>query len=406
MDIVHYFKILGGVGMDFKNMIGNLFFDRARSVPASKQLSEEVVNGMYGTHFQPDAYRVVTICAANLQAPDLQELDEWMQRCAQQLLPRLAPLCHDSLYHFDRLRIRLLLNYDREQDAQLLFLLRSYLSAIPPMENGSYPAVACCSRLHSHIQQVDRMITESSDIMWTRFLSRQPLLIHPDAEAFCPGEVQAVFTKTEAELKAACGLLDLPAFQKQLDAFFGLPDTMIARPETRRMLRNVESYMFEINRDLIASFTDGSKAQQNMMLSLRNATCLEAYKRQYTAYLCTLMQHIRNHTAVHLSRPIRQAQQYIQANYQRPLRLEEVAAHVGLVPVYLCARFKQEVGLGFTEYCNRCRIDRAKQLLKESQLPIVEIALQVGFSSPRYFGRVFKAAEGLQPNQFRLLHEK
>lgn len=387
--------------LDFKNMVSNLFFDRAKSVPESKQLSEDLVNSMYGTKFRGDAYRVVTICAANLEQPDLQVLDERMGNCGRQIVSRLAGECHDMLYHFDYLRIRLLLNYPVGRDKHILFLLRSQLQAVPPMENGRYPAVVCCSRRHDRIQNIHQMLDESSNIMWTRFSFTSPILIHPEQLPACPSDIHAIFSAAEQNMKAACSLLDLLAFQDSLDNFFSLPDEIVGRLETRAMIRSVEYYMFDVNRDLISSFTDVGKASQNMVHHLRTATSLAEYKRRYRDHLLGLMEQIIRHSSAHLSRPIRQAQRYIQENCTRTLRLEEVARNVGLAPVYLSARFKEELGIGFSDYCNRCRIEKAKALLRDTRRPIVDIAAAVGYSGPRYFSRVFKEFEGIRPTQYR-----
>ena len=389
------------ISMDFKDMIGHLFFDRAKNVPDSKQLSEDLVNSMYGTRFRKDAYRVVVLCAANLEDPDLQELGERLKICGRQLISRLTGECHDLLYHFDQLRVRLLLNYPEEKDDHILFLLRSQLQAVPPLHDGNAPATVGCSRLHDQIQDIKIMLDESSNIMWTRFASTEPILIHPASIPPCPPDILDIFANAEQEMKAACDLLDLDAFQKSLDAFFSQPDELIVRFETRPMIRRVEYYMFDVNRDLISAFTDASKASREMVLSLRTATSLPEYKRRYREYLVMLMQRIIDGSSAHLSRPIRQAQHYIQENCSRQLRLEEVAHHVGLTPVYLCARFKQELGIGFSDYCNQCRIEQAKVLLKDTQRPIVDIAQAVGYSGPRYFSRVFKELEGINPTQYR-----
>ena len=386
---------------EFRDMISRLFFDRAKNVPDSKQLSEDLVNSMYGTHFRKDAYRVVVLCVADLPDPDLQELDERLKICGRQLVSRLTPECNDLLCHFDHLRIRLLLNYPAEKDDHILFLLRSQLQSVPPLHDGSVPAAVCCSCIHDQIRDIKMMLEESSNIMWTRFASSAPLLVHPPHLPDCPPEIQNIFICAEQAMKAACDLLDLEAFQKSLDDFFSLPDELIVRFETRPMIRRVEYYMFDVNRDLISSFTDAGQASREMVLLLRTATSLAAYKKQYRDHLVMLMQRIIDHSSAHLSRPIRQAQRYIQENHARALHLEEVANHVGLSPVYLCARFKQELGIGFSDYCNQCRIERAKELLKHTDQTIVEIAQSVGYSGPRYFSRVFKEAEGLRPSQYR-----
>lgn len=387
--------------MDFKDRIGRLFFDRAKNVPDAKQMSEDLVNSMYGTCFQSNAYRVVVLSTAALDAPDLQEVNERILGAGKQLLARLCGDCFDILYHFDYLRVRLLLNYPQEMDGHILFLLQTQIKALPPLHDGRVPVVLGCSACHAHIRDISRMMEESSNIMWTRFASSEPVLVCPPEPLPCLEAMEAVFADAEQRMKSACAVLDLAEFEGELTHFFALPDAMIARPETRTLLRRVEYYMFETNRDLIQTFTDTATAGREMVLSLRTATSLPEYKRRYQAYLVNLMRQIVDNSPAHLSRPIRRAQRYIQECCNRPLRLEEVAHAVGLTPVYLCSRFKQEVGIGFSDYCNQCRIEKAKILLQQTQMSVVEIAAAVGYSGPRYFSRVFKEWEGIRPSQYR-----
>ena len=77
---------MADLSFEFKNMIGHLFFDRAKNVPDTKQLSEDLVNSMYGTAFCQNCYRVIILAPANLEYPDLQDLDERIGAFGKHLL--------------------------------------------------------------------------------------------------------------------------------------------------------------------------------------------------------------------------------------------------------------------------------------------------------------------------------
>lgn len=68
---------------------------------------------------------------------------------------------------------------------------------------------------------------------------------------------------------------------------------------------------------------------------------------------------------------------------------------------YLSRQFKRQTGMTVIGYVNRLRVEAAKRLLTGSELRVDEIAYQVGFESPKYFYRVFKAAAGASPAAFR-----
>jgi len=100
-------------------------------------------------------------------------------------------------------------------------------------------------------------------------------------------------------------------------------------------------------------------------------------------------------------RLVRRAMAYLHEHYAEPISLEETANYVGASKEYLSRCFHQETGVTLVSYLNRYRVDRAKQLLKGNATSIAEVALDVGFSSPSYFSRVFRQEVGMSPSAYR-----
>ena len=93
---------------------------------------------------------------------------------------------------------------------------------------------------------------------------------------------------------------------------------------------------------------------------------------------------------------------YIDRNYQSPeLSLDAVSNAMGLNPAYFCRLFKRVFGHGFTEYLNFVRITRSEELLRNTSLSILEISMEVGFSSVSYYNRVFKQLKNCTPSVYR-----
>lgn len=67
----------------------------------------------------------------------------------------------------------------------------------------------------------------------------------------------------------------------------------------------------------------------------------------------------------------------------------------------LYSKMKSYIGKGVKELINDIRIEKAKNLLKQTDLPISEISFQVGFAQQRYFSRVFKSEVGMTPSEYR-----
>jgi YesN/AraC family two-component response regulator len=96
--------------------------------------------------------------------------------------------------------------------------------------------------------------------------------------------------------------------------------------------------------------------------------------------------------------------QFIETNYGYDLSLDQCAELCGLSPHYLSRLFKKQVGVSFIDFLTNCRVTRAKELLRKTELSVAEIADQVGYQ-PKNFIRVFKKATELTPGQFRELRD-
>jgi len=103
----------------------------------------------------------------------------------------------------------------------------------------------------------------------------------------------------------------------------------------------------------------------------------------------------------HFSPPVERALHYIHENYNADLSLETVAAAVLVNPSHLSRTFKKETGDVVTDYINRIRIEKAKELLVFSDMLVYEVAEAVGFKDSAYFSLVFKKTTGASPKKYK-----
>ncbi|SHE90262.1 two-component system, response regulator YesN [Caldanaerobius fijiensis DSM 17918] len=99
---------------------------------------------------------------------------------------------------------------------------------------------------------------------------------------------------------------------------------------------------------------------------------------------------------------VEKALEIIEKEYaNKNLTLNDIATKLYITPNYLSYLFKSETGENFTEYLTKIRIDKAKELLKNLEFKIYEIADAVGYADPHHFSRVFKRQEGITPAEYR-----
>lgn len=91
----------------------------------------------------------------------------------------------------------------------------------------------------------------------------------------------------------------------------------------------------------------------------------------------------------------------IRSDVTKHWTLPEIARRTGMHPAYFSEKFSQRTGVPFTRYLATLRVDRARELLKYTALPVSEIAFASGFRSLSQFNRTFKARTGTSPTQAR-----
>ena len=95
------------------------------------------------------------------------------------------------------------------------------------------------------------------------------------------------------------------------------------------------------------------------------------------------------------------ALRYIRNNYKRKITLAMVEEALHVNGSYFSTLFKNEMGISFTRYLNRLRVEEACRMLKETDRDIVGVMLAVGFEDQSYFTKVFTKETGMTPRQNR-----
>ena len=91
---------------------------------------------------------------------------------------------------------------------------------------------------------------------------------------------------------------------------------------------------------------------------------------------------------------------WIEANAAEALDLEGIARQAGLSPFHFLRTFGRVLGVTPHQYLVRTRLRRAARLLAEGELPVTEVALEVGFADLSNFVRTFRRAAGTPPARF------
>jgi AraC family transcriptional regulator len=100
---------------------------------------------------------------------------------------------------------------------------------------------------------------------------------------------------------------------------------------------------------------------------------------------------------------LRQAREMIVGHFPEALKLTQIAAEVGVHPVYLATAFRRKFGVTIGEFVRRLRIEHACAELTKGDLPLADIAFQAGFVDQSHFSKVFKLYLGVTPRKYRTM---
>ena len=107
------------------------------------------------------------------------------------------------------------------------------------------------------------------------------------------------------------------------------------------------------------------------------------------------------HEEAHASGEIDQVKQYLNSHVGRIVTIKELSDLIYRSPDYLIKHFKAEVGVTPYQYLLKRKMSIAKRLLRDTALPIREVALQLGYEDAHYFSGLFKKETGWPPGHYR-----
>ncbi|OKH20361.1 hypothetical protein NIES593_19250 [Hydrococcus rivularis NIES-593] len=98
---------------------------------------------------------------------------------------------------------------------------------------------------------------------------------------------------------------------------------------------------------------------------------------------------------------LRRVLEYVRSHLDREIRLEDLASVAQMSAYHFCRLFKRSIGESPHQFLMRQRLEAARRLLRETDLSVAEVALEIGYQSPSHFATLFKRHTGVTPKQYR-----
>ncbi|SHK00879.1 two-component system, response regulator YesN [Geosporobacter subterraneus DSM 17957] len=235
-----------------------------------------------------------------------------------------------------------------------------------------------------------------------RLLKGTGKIIEIDKKRTDQAEIEDMFYYFSKKFIKAVELLDIDEVKKTVMHFKkDICSKNIRGAELKRMILEMENIFYltmKSNNIKVESAQEDGQNLKNLIDNCSSIDCLFNGLLEHVASSLTVLAGDKYHNNL---KQIKQAKRYIEENYMKNITLEDLGAHIGFNPSYFSSLFKRETGISFVEYLSKIRIEKAKELLRESDLRIQDVCLMVGYSDAKYFTKSFIKHTGLKPNEYR-----
>jgi two-component system response regulator YesN len=166
--------------------------------------------------------------------------------------------------------------------------------------------------------------------------------------------------------------------------------------------------LLKITTTILKSYEDICSETNNLIIDFNQFNEVFAKERidevkEYYKKLCKDLSNEINKERIDIkTSQIQKAYQFIYNNYQdKGLDIKMICNHLNMSPSYFSRIFKTETDQTFMQYLTKVRMEKAKQLLINSDYKVYEISEKVGYEDPHYFSYNFKKKTGVKPTQYR-----
>ncbi len=124
--------------------------------------------------------------------------------------------------------------------------------------------------------------------------------------------------------------------------------------------------------------------------------------RETLVELCTCIHNRLKESRETESETIVRIKKFVKNNYKEKISVAQIADHVYLSLSYICLLFKQETGTTINQYITDLRIRESARLIRETDLRMIDISMEVGYNDEKYWARLFKNKMGMNPSEYKI----
>ncbi|MCI8515398.1 MAG: response regulator [Hungatella sp.] len=195
-------------------------------------------------------------------------------------------------------------------------------------------------------------------------------------------------------------------YQEINQIFFRLSENLLTEDQLKNAFSDFAYALVQKNSYLIKVMAQYKLSDNDLTSQIKNQPHLSQLKEKFCQILLLYISHLELLQKDNEEYVAKKAQAYIQQHYSEPLLLSDIAALFKLHPNYFSLLFKKQLHVTVRDYILQLRISKAKEMMADPSLRLLDIALAVGYQDGSHFNRAFKNVTGLSPTQYRINLER
>lgn len=261
------------------------------------------------------------------------------------------------------------------------------------------------SRKYEELKEFPKAFKEAEDAVCYRMTEGINQVIYyekiqkPESQ-YDETEWEEIMEKAAADYE----ILNAKVFCHHANGWFFVDSKKCNAPEMIKLSEQLVKLFFEKQKEMEFQVEESAYIEHLILKRIRNAVSLHELKHAVVDSISELIEKMEEEKKNQKKKPVRDAIQYIADHYKESLSLEIVATEVNLNPVYFSNIFKKETGENFVDYLHKYRIEVAKERLRREDSPVINIALELGYSDAKYFSKIFKKYVGIKPTDYRKIY--
>lgn len=183
--------------------------------------------------------------------------------------------------------------------------------------------------------------------------------------------------------------------------FHHLSEELISKEDLKKLFSSFIYSLMQKNNSLIKIIAQYKLSEYDLSAQIKSQPHLSQLEEKFIQILCLYISQLETLQKNHDEYLVKKAQAYIDRHFSEQLMLADIAAQFRLHPNYFSFLFKKHLNVTVRDYILHLRIDRAKEMMYDPSLRLLDIALAVGYQDAAHFNRAFKNVVGVSPSQYR-----